>query len=661
MKAALVGNQNSGKTTIFNLLTGSNVKTGNFPGVTVNVNVGKIKNTDDCEIADLPGIYSLSGMSEDERCAIRFLTSQNPELIINVLDGTCLGRGLCLTTRLMDMKIPMIIVVNMMDEVKERGGKIDFSSLSECLGLPVIGVSASDEASFERLIGAIKKGGALGSISWYSADRRISECIGDIKEMIGGAELRSYPAEYIAQLLVEGSTPRDVKLPEGILSGIKARIKRFETRMNDSGAGALASARFAYIDRVCKKSVDIPASEGDKKSADIDRILTGKAAHFIFFGIMFICFILTFDILSPALIKILESVVRAVYKITANALDFLSVSPVLKIIVCDGIISGVGSVLSFLPVILIFFFFLSLIEDTGYSARIAFIFDSAMRKIGLSGKCLVPLITGGGCSVPAVMSTRTLTSGRERALTIFLIPYVSCSAKIPVYAVFAAAFFRVHSIFAVAALYLFGIITGIISTALIKKITNIRESDIFYLEEPPYRMPALRNILSLMKRRSKDFLSKAFSVIFIASLIICIVNSLTPSLEAAHSHEESILYQIGKYIAPVFEPLGFGSVPFAVSIICGISAKEAIISTLAISLGTSAGALSDVLPSALSVPSALSFLSFVVLGVPCIATIAALRRETKSLFRTLIYVLSWFAVAYVVSFFVYRTTLLICG
>ncbi len=651
MTAALVGNPNCGKTTLFNKLTGSDVRVGNFPGVTVSVNAGTINGLEGWELADLPGIYSLSGISDDERCAASFLEASAPELLINVIDGTTISRGLWLTLRLTSLDIPMIGIVTMMDEVERNGVQIDAAALSRELGFPVMEVSSSDEDLEQRVLSAIKRGGRIpcGRCGrsfrkrWYYADRGLGDCLSEIEDFFSNSDESSLSAAFRSETAFLRERE---KLPSR-LATIAASIERERGMSADE---ALASAGYKRSDEICAACVSKISTKQNSVGL-ADKILTGKFSRIFFAAGILSAVWFIFGVFAREVTALLDGGLFYVSSVCSNLLNDIHASPVVSAIVCGGIIGGVGSVLSFLPVILAFFLFLSVLEDSGYASRAAYIFDSPMRRIGLSGRCIVPLITGGGCSVPAIMSTRTLTSGKERALCIFLIPYVSCSAKIPVYTTLAAAFFGRRSGAAVVFLWFFSLLVGIAASSVIGKIIG-GGKDIFVLEMPPYRMPSLGSVVAVMRRRTREFISKAFGVIFVSSVAISLLRSLTPAFTIADSPADSMLMKIGGFISPIFAPLGFGTAAFAAAAVCGITAKEAVVSTLAVVLSSPGSAFTSSLTSAVSPAGGVAFLVFVALGVPCVASLSAVKRELN-FGRAALLVLAWGTVSYVLSFVAY--------
>lgn len=629
MIAALVGNPNCGKTTLFNSLTASNVRVGNYPGVTVGVSTGVIKEVSEYELADLPGIYSLSDISEDERCALSFIERTKPDLIINVADASTLRRGLYLSLCLAERRIPMIIALSMTDEMKKSGGKVDTELLSREIGVPVVCAYSDNGTLSKELLGAIKSGGALPSLTEYKKQSLSAVC--------GETEHASFGRKRA-----------------GIKHGAEEISFEKSKQISETEHDKLIESKYYAADKLYAVSV----SETDRKHAEkgsdcADKVLAGKLSYLIFALIMLTMFAVTFGIVSPFVSYVFDSLSDCLCEAAESLSKYEFISPLVGVIICDGIIKGVGSVISFLPVILTFFLMMSLIEDSGYAARAAFIFDFPMRRLGLSGKCIVPLITGGGCTVPAVMSSRTLTSGKERALCIFLIPYISCSAKIPVYTAVGGAVFGGRSALVVLLLYVFGLTVGVSASSAISHICNLHGGESFLLEIPPYRMPTSRTVFSMMLKRSREFISRAFSIIFVSSSLISLASALTPSFACAAYPEESILWKLGEFASPLFKPLGFGTVPFAAAVICGIAAKEAIVSTLAVTVGFELSALG------ISPAAAVAFLVFVCIGVPCAASLGAVRQECGSAVRCMIYSAAWFIISYILSFAAYRVALLI--
>ncbi len=585
MIAALVGNPNCGKTTLFNRLTGKELHVGNFPGVTVSASVGSSVTDGKVEFADLPGIYSLSEVSEDERCAVDFIKCVKPDIIVNVLDSTCLSRGLALTAELFRFGIPIVAVLTMTDELRRRGGSVDTDELSRRLSVPVV-----------------RAWNGTGEISSELSDILCSE--------------RALP------------TPHEA-----------------------IGCGASKpEERYRYADRVLSGIYRCAQSSGPS-GGKLDRLLAGRWARWMFALILSGAFFIIFGVVSPAADSVSERAIAGAYGMLERLLGAPYISPIVRSLVCDGLVSGVGSVLSYLPVILSFFFVMSMIEDSGYAARCAYVFDAPLRRIGLSGRCMVPLICGGGCSVPAVMSTRTLTGGRERAICIFLIPYVSCSAKIPIYTTLCRAHLSVGAA-VLPLIYIFALSAGLALSTLISG-TGRGGEELFILEMPPYRVPSPYSSMRLMYRRTCEFLRRAFGIIFVSSAAVSIFANLTPQLTVPTVPEESILWQIGNMLVPLFSPLGFGSAAICAALLSGITAKEAIVSTLAVTLSRDHISLQSALSAAISPAAAVSLAVFIATGVPCIAAVGAVRQETGSVRRTVLYVAAWFAISYVLSLIAY--------
>ena len=660
---ALVGNQNCGKTTLFNALTGSNQHVGNFPGVTVEQKSGEIKGRKNCSVVDLPGIYSLRPYTQEEIVSRDFIIKQKPDCIINIIDATNIERNLYLTLQLLELRVPTVIALNMMDEVYANGGTVDVQQLSRRLGVPVVPVSAARgdgvseladravETARSRLLPAVK--------DFCSDDSPVHRCIHAVIHLIQDhADRLGVPSRFCTTKLIEGDPELadSLGLDENERELLEHCIVQMETESGLDRNAALADMRYSFIEGVVAKTVvKCHESREHARSVRMDRVLTGKyTAVPVFLGIMLVIFYLTFNVIGSALSDWLSLGIDALTGLADRALTVYGINPVVHSLVIDGIFAGVGSVLSFLPIIVTLFFFLSILEDTGYMARVAFVMDRPLRKLGLSGRSFVPMLIGFGCSVPAIMATRTVSSDRDRKMTILLTPYMSCSAKIPIYAVFAAAFFPHSRGLAMIVLYATGMILGII-VALILKSTVFRGQPVpFVMELPNYRMPSARSVGLLLWEKAKDFMERAFTVIFMATVLIWFLQTFDPRLNVVTDSAGSLLAIFGRAIAPVFRPLGFADWRMVTALISGFSAKEAVVSTLAVLLGTSMAELSNALGSVFTPLSASSFLVFTLLYTPCVAAVATIRRELGSVVKTIGIVLMQCSVAWVAAFIVYQ-------
>lgn len=658
---ALAGNQNCGKTTLFNQLTGSNQHVGNFPGVTVDQKVGQMKNYPDCSVVDLPGIYSLRPYTSEEIVTRDFLLQQKPDGIINIVDATNIERNLYLTLQLMEMRIPMVLALNMMDEVRNNGGTINVEKMSEALGIPVVPISAARNEGIEELVKeAIQsaKEKHTPKVIDFCKQGPVHRCIHSVCHQIEDhAEKAGLSVRFACSKLIENDTRivDMLQLSQNEVELVEHSIIEMEAEAGMDRNAALADMRYDFIESVCADTViKCEESKEHMRSVRIDSVLTNKyLAIPIFIGIMFLVFFLTFEVFGAVLSDLLALLIDDITALVDKGLTVYGINPVVHSLVIDGIFAGVGSVLSFLPIIVVLFFFLSILEDTGYMARIAFVMDKLLRKIGLSGRSIVPLLVGFGCTVPAVMATRTLSSQRDRRMTIMLTPFMSCSAKIPIYGVFAAAFFPQHPALVMIGMYLTGMIVGII-VALIFDKTVFRGKPIpFVMELPNYRFPSAKTVLLLMWDKAKDFLQRAFTIIFLATVIIWFLQSFDSRLNVVTDSANSILANIGHLLAPLFAPLGFDDWRIPTALITGFSAKEAVISTLGVLMGTNTADLPAALHTLFTPISAISFLVFTLLYTPCVAAIAAVRRELESAWLALGVVVLQCVVAWLVAFGVY--------
>ena len=658
---ALSGNQNCGKTTLFNQLTGSNQHVGNFPGVTVDQKVGQMKSQPDCSVVDLPGIYSLRPYTNEEIVTRDFLLNEKPDGIINIVDATNIERNLYLTLQLMEMRIPMVLALNMMDEVRNNGGTINVEKMSEALGIPVVPISAAKNEGIEELVQAavrVAKEKRTAKVIDFCKQGPVHRCIHSVCHQIEDhAEKAGLSVRFSCSKLIENDTRivDMLQLSQNELELVEHSIIEMEAEAGMDRNAALAGMRYDFIESVCADTV-IKCEESKEhiRSVKIDSILTHKYfAIPIFILVMFLVFFLTFNVFGAVLSDLLSMLIDDITALVDKGLTAYGINPVVHSLVIDGIFAGVGSVLSFLPIIVVLFFFLSILEDTGYMARIAFVMDKLLRKIGLSGRSIVPLLVGFGCTVPAVMASRTLSSERDRRMTIMLTPFMSCSAKIPIYAVFAAAFFQKYAALVMIGMYLTGIIIGII-VALIFDRTVFRGKPIpFVMELPNYRFPSAKSVLLLMWDKAKDFLQRAFTIIFLATVIIWFLQSFDSRLNVVTDSADSILAAIGHLLAPVFAPLGFNDWRIPTALITGFTAKEAVISTLGVLMGTSTAALGPALHTLFTPVSAISFLVFTLLYTPCVAAIAAVKRELESGWLALGVVILQCVVAWLAAFGVY--------
>ena len=649
---ALVGNQNCGKTTLFNALTGSNQHVGNFPGVTVDQKIGEIRDEKGCSVVDLPGIYSLRPYTQEEIVSRDFILNEKPDGIINIVDATNIERNLYLTLQLLELRVPMVLALNMMDEVRANGGAIDVQKMSAALGIPVVPITAAKGEGVSELTDqaiAAARGKVLPKVTDFCPDdSAVHRCIHAVVHLIADhADRIGVPARFCAAKLIEGGDDLadQLALDQNEKELLEHCIVQMETETGLDRNAALADMRYTFIESVVDASViKCHESREHARSVRIDKILTGRyTAIPTFLGIMLLTFYLTFDVIGQRLSDLLGLGVDALTALVDRALTAYGINPVVHSLIIDGIFAGVGSVLVFLPIIVTLFFFLSILEDTGYMARVAFVMDKPLRRIGLSGRSIVPMLIGFGCSVPAIMATRTVSSDRDRKMTILLTPYMSCSAKISIYAFFTAAFFPAHRAFVMISLYLLGILA-----ALIMNKTAFRGKPVpFVMELPNYRMPGLKSVALLLWEKAKDFLQRAFTVIFLATIIIWFLQSFDTRLNVVSDSAQSLLALIGKGIAPIFAPLGFADWRCATSLISGFIAKESVVSTLEVLLGGTA------IASLFTTRSAVSFLVFTLLYTPCVAAVATIRRELNSTLKTALVVLMQCAVAWVVAFAAY--------
>ena len=661
MTFALAGNQNCGKTTLFNQLTGSNQHVGNFPGVTVERKDGQIRGHKDATVVDLPGIYSLSPYTSEEIVTRDFLIHSHPDGIINIVDATNIERNLYLSLQLMELNIPMVIALNMMDEVRANGGTIKIRKMQEALGVPVVPISASKNEGVAELIDT-----ALEEAVSRQKPKRMDFCSGPVHRSIHAvahlvedhAQRMNIPSRFASTKLVEGDEiiRQALQLSENELDMIEHSVTEMEQELGTDREAALADMRYTFIEEVCAESVvKGHQSKESLRSVKIDSVLTHKyLAIPIFLGIMMLIFWLTFGVIGPVLSDWLSSGIDAITNLMDRALTAYGINPVVHSLIIDGVFAGVGSVLSFLPIIVVLFFFLSILEDSGYMARVAFVMDKLLRKIGLSGRSFVPMLIGFGCSVPAIMATRTLSSERDRKMTILLTPFMSCSAKLPIYAVFSTAFFPDYAALVMIALYVFGILTAILCGLIFKHTLFKGQPVPFVMELPNYRLPSSKSVLRLIYDKAKDFVVRAFTVIFLATLVIWFLQTFDTRFNVVDSSAQSMLADIGRLIAPVFMPLGFSDWRISTALITGFTAKEAVVSTLAVLTGTSIATLPQALSGLFTPLAAAAFLVFTLLYTPCVAAISAVKREMGSGWHALTVAVFQTGVAWIMAFLLFQ-------
>ena len=660
---ALVGNQNCGKTTLFNQLTGSNQHVGNFPGVTVDRKEGMIKGYPDTRVTDLPGVYSLSPYSSEEIVTRQFVFDEKPKGIINIVDATNIERNLYLTMQLMELDIPMVLALNMMDEVRENGGSIRINQLESMLGIPVIPISAIKNQGVDELIEHAvhvaryqERPGRQDFCDPEDHGGSVHRCLHGIMHLIEDhAENAGIPVRFAAAKVAEGDAEmeKSLHLEQNETEMIEHIVSQMEEERGIDRAAAIADMRFDFIQRICRQTVVKPAESKERiRSRRIDAVLTGKyTAIPTFILIMGAVFFLTFNVIGAVLQNLLEKGIDYLTAQMDQLLTAWSVNTVLHSLVIDGIFKGVGSVLSFLPIIVVLFLFLSLLEDSGYMARVAFVMDKPLRKIGLSGRSIVPMLVGFGCTVPGIMASRTLPSERDRKMTILLTPFMSCSAKLPIYAFFAAAFFPKYKALVMVGLYVVGILIGILVAIIIRKTLFKGEAVPFVMELPNYRMPALKNVLQLLWEKAKDFLQRAFTVIFVATIVIWFLQSFDLHFNLTADSQNSILAVVAGLMAPVFAPLGFGDWRISTALISGFMAKESVVSTLSVLTGSI-----DVIHRILTPASALSLLIFCLLYTPCVAAVSSVKRELGSKWA-LVVVAGQCVVAWIMAALVYAICL----
>lgn len=655
---ALAGNQNCGKTTLFNQLTGSNQHVGNFPGVTVDRKDGAIRGQKNTLVTDLPGIYSMSPYSNEEIVTRNFVLNEKPKGIINIVDATNIERNLYLTMQLMELDIPMVLALNMMDEVRVNGGSILVNQMEEMLGIPVIPISAAKNEGISELVAHAmhvtkyqERPGRQDFCDAKDHGGAVHRCLHGIMHLIEDhAESAGIPVRFAAAKLAEGDhlILEQLQLDENEKETLEHIIVQMETERGLDRAAAIADMRFTFIEKICKETVVKPhESREHMRSVKMDKVLTGRfTAIPCFIAIMGLVFFLTFNVIGSALSNLLQLGINSLTHLTDQLLTAAHINPVLHSLLIDGIFNGVGSVLSFLPIIVTLFFFLSLLEDSGYMARVAFVMDKLLRKIGLSGRSIVPMLVGFGCTVPGVMASRTLPSERDRKMTILLTPFMSCSAKLPIYSFFAAAFFPGHGALVMITLYFGGIVIGILMALLLRSTLFHGEAVPFVMELPNYRLPGIKNVSQLLWEKAKDFLQRAFTVIFLATIIIWFLQTFNLRLNLVTDSRDSILAAVAGLIAPLFTPLGFGDWRISTALITGFMAKESVVATLSILFGSTAS-----LQTVLTPISAAALLAFCLLYTPCVAAVASIKRELGGKWAAMVVagqcVIAWLA-AYLV-------------
>ncbi len=663
---ALAGNQNCGKTTLFNALTGSNQHVGNFPGVTVDQKAGVIKGTDH-QVVDLPGIYSIRPYTQEEIVTRDFILKSKPDAIINIVDATNIERNLYLTLQLLTLQVPTVIALNMMDELVGNGGSVDVQKMSEALGVPVVPISAAKNQGITELVDTLIDTASrrvTPKVQDFCPEGPVHRCIHAVCHIIEDhAQRINIARRFCAMKLIEGEQDffDALELSQNEKELIEHTVIEMEHETGLDRNAALADMRYNFIEKVCGECV-VKAKESreHRRSMQIDKVLTHRIfAIPLFIAIMGLVFFLTFNVVGAFLSDVMSYAIDGLTLLADRALTAYGINPVVHSLVIDGIFAGVGSVVSFLPLIVTLFFFLSILEDSGYMARVAFVMDKLLRKIGLSGRSFVPMLVGFGCSVPAIMATRTLSSNRDRKMTILLTPFMSCSAKIPIYTLFAAAFFPGHELLVMLALYFGGILVGIL-VALVLKNTAFKGNPVpFVMELPNYRFPSAKSVVLLMWEKAKDFLTRAFTVIFMATVIIWFMQTFDTRLNVVENSGSSILAALGRLVSPIFAPLGFGDWRMVTALVSGFTAKEAVVSTFGVILGVSTEQLGIALHSLFTTASAASFLAFCLLYTPCVAAVSTIKTELKSGWKTVGIVFAQCLVAWLAAFMVYHVWLLL--
>ena len=662
MVIALVGNQNCGKTTLFNQLTGSNQHVGNFPGVTVEHKSGEAKGRKDCTIVDLPGIYAIRPYSGEEVVTRNFIIDNSPDAILNIADATNIERNLYLTLQLAEMGKPMVLALNMMDELLGNHGSVNIEELSSRLGIPVLPISAAKNDGVEELLELTmetarkkqkpKKVDFCGAGPVHRCIHTVSHVVEDHADAIG------VPSRFAATRVIEQDEEiiKRLGLSENELELVEHAALEMERESGLDRNAALADMRYRFIESVCADTVvKAQESKEQQRSVKIDKVLTNKyLAIPTFLAIMAFIFWMTFDVIGQRLSDLLAVGIAMFTDWVDALLTAYGLNPVVQSLIIDGVFAGVGSMLSFLPLIVVLFFFLSILEDTGYMSRVAFVMDKLLRKIGLSGRSFVPMLIGFGCSVPAVMATRTLSSERDRKMTMLLVPFMSCSAKIPIYALFTAAFFPGDKLLVMTLLYIGGMLTGIVAAKILSLTSFTGKPVPFVMELPNYRMPSLKSVLLLMWEKARDFIRRAFTVIFLATIVIWFLQHFDAKLNIVEAGDgSSLLSLIGMSVAPIFAPLGFADWRIATSLITGLMAKEAVVSTMGVLMNASGSALAAALTGVFTTQSAIAFLAFALLYTPCVAAISAMRKELGSGLKTAGVVIGQCCVAWIVAFAVY--------
>ena len=663
---ALAGNQNCGKTTLFNALTGSNQHVGNFPGVTVDQKAGVIKGTDH-QVVDLPGIYSIRPYTQEEIVTRDFILKSRPDAIINIVDATNMERNLYLTLQLLTLQVPTVIALNMMDELVGNGGSVDVQKMSEAIGVPVVPISAAKNQGITELVDTLLDTASrrvTPRVQDFCPEGPVHRCIHAVCHIIEDhAQRINIARRFCAMKLIEGEQDffDALELSQNEKELIEHTVIEMEHETGLDRNAALADMRYNFIEKVCGECV-VKAKESreHRRSMQIDKVLTHRIfAIPLFIAIMGLVFFLTFNVVGAFLSNVMSYAIDGLTLLADRALTAYGINPVVHSLVIDGIFAGVGSVVSFLPLIVTLFFFLSILEDSGYMARVAFVMDKLLRKIGLSGRSFVPMLVGFGCSVPAIMATRTLSSNRDRKMTILLTPFMSCSAKIPIYTLFAAAFFPGHELLVMLALYFGGILVGIL-VALVLKNTAFKGNPVpFVMELPNYRFPSAKSVVLLMWEKAKDFLTRAFTVIFMATVIIWFMQTFDTRLNVVENSADSILAALGRLVSPIFTPLGFGDWRMVTALVSGFTAKEAVVSTFGVILGVSTEQLGIALHSLFTTASAASFLAFCLLYTPCVAAVSTIKTELKSGWKTVGIVFAQCLVAWLAAFMVYHVGLLL--
>ena len=663
---ALAGNQNCGKTTLFNALTGSNQHVGNFPGVTVDQKAGVIKGTDH-QVVDLPGIYSIRPYTQEEIVTRDFILKSRPDAIINIVDATNMERNLYLTLQLLTLQVPTVIALNMMDELVGNGGSVDVQKMSEAIGVPVVPISAAKNQGITELVDTLIDTASrrvTPKVQDFCPEGPVHRCIHAVCHIIEDhAQRINIARRFCAMKLIEGEQDffDALELSQNEKELIEHTVIEMEHETGLDRNAALADMRYNFIEKVCNQCV-VKAKESreHRRSMQIDKVLTHRIfAIPLFIAIMGLVFFLTFNVVGAFLSDVMSYAIDGLTLLADRALTAYGINPVVHSLVIDGIFAGVGSVVSFLPLIVTLFFFLSILEDSGYMARVAFVMDKLLRKIGLSGRSFVPMLVGFGCSVPAIMATRTLSSNRDRKMTILLTPFMSCSAKIPIYTLFAAAFFPGHELLVMLALYFGGILVGIL-VALVLKNTAFKGNPVpFVMELPNYRFPSAKSVVLLMWEKAKDFLTRAFTVIFMATVIIWFMQTFDTRLNVVENSADSILAALGRLVSPIFAPLGFGDWRMVTALVSGFTAKEAVVSTFGVILGVSTEQLGIALHSLFTTASAASFLAFCLLYTPCVAAVSTIKTELKSGWKTVGIVFAQCLVAWLAAFMVYHVGLLL--